>query len=63
MIELFLGAGANSTAVPGFYPEARQRAMNAGLVVDYLGSQETAKLLESGLATIRKVAKDAEMVR
>ena len=44
-------------------PEARQRAMNAGLVVDYLGPQETAKLLESGLATIRRVAKAAEMVR
>lgn len=44
-------------------PEARRRAMNAGLVVDYLGPQETAKLLESGLATIRKVAKAAEMVR
>jgi tripartite-type tricarboxylate transporter receptor subunit TctC len=44
-------------------PEARQRAINAGLVVDYMGPQETAKLLESGLATIRKVAKAAEMAK
>ncbi len=44
-------------------PEARQRAMNAGLVVDYMGPDETAKLLESGLATIRKVAAAAELTK
>ncbi len=44
-------------------PEARQRGMNAGIVVDYMGPEETAKLLESGLATIRKVAKAAEMAK
>ena len=37
-------------------PEARQRAMNAGLVVEYLGPQETRKLLESGTAAVRRVA-------
>ena len=44
-------------------PEARQRAMNAGILVDYMGPEETAKLLESGLATIRKVVKAAEMAK
>ena len=44
-------------------PEARQRATNAGLVVDYMGPQETAKLLEAGLTNIRKVAKAAELAK
>lgn len=44
-------------------PEARQRAMGAGLVVDYMGPEETGKLLESGITTIRKVAAAAEMTK
>jgi tripartite-type tricarboxylate transporter receptor subunit TctC len=44
-------------------PQARQQAMNAGLVVDYMGPQETAKLLETGLAAVKKIAHDAELAK
>jgi tripartite-type tricarboxylate transporter receptor subunit TctC len=44
-------------------PQARHQAMNAGLVVDYMGPQETAKLLEAGLAAVRKIAHDADLAK
>jgi len=44
-------------------PESRQRAMKAGFIVDYMGPQETAKLLETGLSNVKKIAKAAELVK
>ena len=44
-------------------PEVVQRAANAGLVVEYLGPEETRKLLESGLGIIKKLAPEAGLIK
>jgi tripartite-type tricarboxylate transporter receptor subunit TctC len=44
-------------------PEVVKRATNANLVVEYLGAAETRKLLESGLATIKRIAPDADLIK
>jgi tripartite-type tricarboxylate transporter receptor subunit TctC len=44
-------------------PEVVKRALNAGLVVEYLGPQETRNLLESGMQIIRKLAPEAGLIK
>jgi tripartite-type tricarboxylate transporter receptor subunit TctC len=44
-------------------PEAVQRGLNAGLVMEYQGPEETRKLLESGLQLIKRLATEAEMIK
>jgi len=44
-------------------PEVVQRAVNAGLVVEYLGPEETRKLLESGIQIIKKLAPEADLIK
>lgn len=44
-------------------PEVVKRGVNAGLVVDYMGPEETRKLLESGLGLIKSLAKDAGLAK
>ena len=44
-------------------PDVVQRAANAGLVVEYQGPGETRKLLESGLAIIKRIAPEADLIK
>jgi tripartite-type tricarboxylate transporter receptor subunit TctC len=44
-------------------PEVVQRGVKAGLVVEYLGPEDTRKLVESGLRMVRKVAQEADLVK
>lgn len=44
-------------------PDVVQRAGNAGLVVEYFGPAETRKLLESGLAIIKRIAPEADLIK
>jgi len=44
-------------------PEVVKRATNANLVVEYMGPAETRKLLESGLAIIKKIAPEADLIK
>ena len=43
--------------------EVVQRAVNAGLIVEYLGPEETRKLLESGIQIIKKLAPEAGLIK
>jgi tripartite-type tricarboxylate transporter receptor subunit TctC len=44
-------------------PDVVQRGLNAGLVMEYVGPEETRKLLESGLQTIKKLAAEADLIK
>ncbi len=44
-------------------PEVVQRAVNAGLMVEYLGPEDTRKLLESGIQIIKKLAPEADLIK
>jgi tripartite-type tricarboxylate transporter receptor subunit TctC len=44
-------------------PDVVQRAVNAGLIVEYLGPEETRKLLESGIEIVKKLAPEAELIK
>jgi tripartite-type tricarboxylate transporter receptor subunit TctC len=44
-------------------PEVVQRGVKAGLVVEYLGPEDIRKLMESGLRAVRKVVKEAELIK
>jgi tripartite-type tricarboxylate transporter receptor subunit TctC len=43
--------------------EVVKRAVSAGVVVEYLGPEETRKFLESGLALVKKAAPDAALAK
>jgi len=44
-------------------PEVVQRAAKVGLVVEYMGPEETRKLLESGIGIIKKLAPEAGLIK
>jgi tripartite-type tricarboxylate transporter receptor subunit TctC len=44
-------------------PEVVQRGVKAGLVVEYLGPEDTRKLTESGLRAVKKVAQEADLIK
>jgi tripartite-type tricarboxylate transporter receptor subunit TctC len=44
-------------------PEVVQRAAKVGIVVEYLGPEETRKLLESGIQIVKKLAPEAELTK
>ncbi len=44
-------------------PEVIQRATNAGLIVEYLGPEETRKLLETGINIVKKLAPESGLVK
>jgi tripartite-type tricarboxylate transporter receptor subunit TctC len=44
-------------------PDVVQRAANAGLIVEYLGPEETRKLLELGIGIIKKLAPEAGLIK
>lgn len=44
-------------------PEVIQRATNAGLIVEYLGPEETRKLLETGFNIVKKLAPEAGLIK
>ena len=44
-------------------PDVVQRAVNAGLIVEYRGPEETRKLLESGIQILKKLAPEADLIK
>jgi len=44
-------------------PEVIQRATNAGLIVEFLGPEETRKLLETGYNIVKKIAPESGLVK
>jgi tripartite-type tricarboxylate transporter receptor subunit TctC len=44
-------------------PEVVQRAAKVGIVVDYMGPEETRKLLESGIQIIKRLAPEADLAK
>ena len=44
-------------------PEVIQRGTDAGLIIDYMGPDETKKLMESGLQIVRQVAAGAGLIK
>ena len=44
-------------------PDVIQRATNSGIIVEYLGPEETRKLLESGIGIVKKVAPEADLIK
>ena len=44
-------------------PEVIQRGTDAGLIIDYMGPDETKKLMESGLKIVRQVAAGAGLIK
>ena len=44
-------------------PDVVQRGVQAGVEVEYKGSEELRKLMESGIRLVKKVAQDAGMVK
>jgi len=44
-------------------PEVIQRGSNAGLIIDYLGPDETKKLMETGIQLVKQVAAEAGLIK
>ncbi len=44
-------------------PDVIQRGTNAGLIIDYMGPDETRKLMESGLQVVKQVAAEAGLIK
>jgi tripartite-type tricarboxylate transporter receptor subunit TctC len=44
-------------------PDVVKRAVNAGLIVEYLSPEETRKLLESGMQIVKKLAPEADLIK
>ncbi len=44
-------------------PEVIQRGSNAGLIIDYMGPDETRKLMEKGLPLVKQVAAEAGLIK
>jgi tripartite-type tricarboxylate transporter receptor subunit TctC len=44
-------------------PEVIQRGTNAGLIIDYMGPDETRRLMEIGLQVVKQVASDAGLIK
>jgi len=44
-------------------PQVMERAANAGIVVEYMGPEETRKHLEAGIELVKKAAQEAEMAK
>jgi len=44
-------------------PEVIQRGSNAGLIIDYMGPDETKKLMETGIQLVKQVAAEAGLIK
>jgi len=44
-------------------PEVIQRGSNAGLIIEYMGPDETRKLMENGLQLVKQVAAEAGLIK
>ena len=44
-------------------PDVVQRASNAGVTVEYLGPEETRRLMESGIGLVKRAAPEAELAK
>jgi len=44
-------------------PEVIQRGSNAGLIIDYMGPDQTRKLMETGIQVVKRVAAEAGLIK
>ena len=43
-------------------PEVIQRGSNAGVIIDFMGPDETRKLMETGIQLVKQVAAEAGLI-